>query len=727
MKTNRSAFYLKKRDYYLEDKPLAAFYQIKIIQEELKSVFHFGKKRVLKQFWYILNEILNDFLGIDDINYRKGICQEVFLSGSEYCLSEKECRICNSYFNASGIHEYVNAVYQIHIRGILDMMQDDLEAAKLYSDNLFLLLEMRYKKESIQYAKMKLHYIAECLRHYDRKEFIYMFKSNYDYFRYYMLKKDFFFLQAFIIFLVVYEGKDFDIWMTRLEEDMKECPDEGLNCLLQCEIAMVKAEVLKKEQKYKDGFILMERTICNYLCKDQDKERPYYSYVYLMAAYFSKGVSEYDKMLYYAQEGLSLCESRNMNGSEVYYNLYNFIGLWYMWNNQLAEAEKLYCDAIPKIVQQLGKENANYVLYMNNLALVALNNGKDVKPYYDEIKKVASEKWSKDVIKIIDNGQVYSMAKADSINEAMAIYKRCISNLGKEDRIERERLEIVYVSARINACIFDEETSYLLDKLEKKYENCFADELAVSYWNCRIAWEWARGEVGTALNIAENLMREANVDEYLGGVEVALNDIQLLIINKCYDRAIDRIFVTLSTITDNILKNGLSSTMRFAYYLKLLLSMYIHALKRGEQKLFLKESESKRLLEKIMLVKTLEREMESLKGKYYNDEDDMYFFKMAHRKLAALEIAHYEHKIERTDYDRKKALCLLELGKYEASIIQQIPFCKLVHQYRFEEIVVPHDAICVEYFAYFNFLTDKPLCGHNYAEGEEYCSYLAFI
>lgn len=730
MKNDKETYYRQKRDINLENRPLAAFYQILIVQEAERSKFSFHKKNTLKQLQQILNEMLEEILEIDDSDYQKGIYLEVFLAGRNYCLSDGECQICSKYFEKSRVQEYVQGAYQIHLCGIKDIAQDDVEAARLYADNLLKILRIRYGEKSLQYAKMKLHIIGECLYWNNREQFLCTFRENYDYFKQYTMRYDFFFfivLSDFVYLLEESEDKDYDLWMMRFEKDIEQTQGDELYCFFQCKIAWIKAKVFEKKKQNEEGLKILQKAIRKYLYMDSNRTRPFYAYVYLSAAYFSMTMMEYEKMFYYAQEGLEICQKINQIGSEVYFNLYNYIGVWYMREQNWGRAEKLYGSMIPEIIRRFGKENENYVIYMSNLAVTAINRGKDATSYFNEIKRISSNELQKKFRILMNNELNYSIARGDFIDETRAIYKKCILNV-EDDRAERERLDTLYTVARINEQLFDEKTEILLKSLEKNYENKLTGELPILYWSSRVIWEWKNGKLQEALKIAENLIQGMRISEYVKNILVVMNDIQLLIIHGQYENAKKKIFPMLNTLDKEVLKIGCGNPWVYFFYIRILLSMYIQVLKKDGMELRIEGEEAKELLEKIMRYKTLEREIKGVIGKYDEDQMDLYYFKLAHRKLVALETAYNERNLEQADYDRRKMNCLIELEQYESSISQRLPLGDLIRTYNFEDIKVPHKAICAEYFAYYNFLTDGPMFKAEPKDNEnEVFSYLVFI
>lgn len=720
------SYYKKKRDINLGDKPLAVFYQILILQE-VNNRFSLRKKETLRQLWDILNEMMDEFLGVNEKEYRIGICMEVLLAAKDSDPSAEEYRVCNRYFYKSQMREYVHGIYQIHIRGIQDLVCDDAEVAQRYADHLLRILEGRYGIESMPYAKMRLHIAGEYIFQMDKEAFFNIFRENYQYFRQYTMQKDMYFFEAYAgyIYLLGDRGDAvYDMWLLKFQEDLEQREKDEWYGFMQCKIAWVQARILEKKHRNEEGFLLIQNTIQNYMHEDIIQEHIFYAYVYLTAAYFSQAMLENEKMLYYAKKGLDICERQGRKDSELYYNLYNYIGIWHMRNQDWAEAEKLYSKSVPDIVQRFGQENENYVIYMSNLLLIALNRGRDATPYMEAIKNIKSDKLKEKYRLLRNNGLNFFIARGDSLDKTRQIYKNCISNLREGEEEERSRLDTLYVSARTNAGKFDAVTEDLLKRLEGRYKERYADEQALIYWNSRCLWEWHKGKLRTALETEERLMCEIKETDYLRYIWIVMNDLQLLMIHGEYELAERRIFSVWNRLDEKILQTGFGNLTLYLNYMRSLSGMYIYLLKQEGELIHTANRKVRELLEMVMRCKTIEREIKGLIGKYSDDQMDLHYYKLAHRKLAALENG--RKNFEADDYKKKKQRCLMELGEYESSISERIPYRDLIHPYTLEEIKIPQNAICAEYYAYYRFEPKKLRPGEKWEDDEAY-DYLVFV
>ena len=291
---DKMANYKIKRDSCREcgNKFLETFYQILIVQETKKSKFSFHKKNELKHHWDILYNLLDEILGTTDVNYQKGIYYEVILSGIGFRLSgkEKECQICDSYFEESGNWKYVHGAYGLHLSGILEMAKYDVEAAQLYVDNLLVLLAVRYGMNNWQYAKMKLHIIGEYYYQYKREKFISEMKKDYSYFKKYAVEFDCLFCNTLAMYAYVLgenKDKDYGLWMARCEEAAEQKQGDKLYCKLKCEIVWIKARILANQNQDRDALKLLQEAITKYLEQDYENKEPFYGYVYLTALMYA--------------------------------------------------------------------------------------------------------------------------------------------------------------------------------------------------------------------------------------------------------------------------------------------------------------------------------------------------------------------------------------------------------------------------------------------------------
>lgn len=710
------------------NKSLAAFYQIRTIQEIINSRFYLQKNKDLEQHWDILHDLLCDILGIDDIDYHRGIFYEVVLSYKESYLTgnEKEYEAYCNLLEKNKRQEYVFGVYQIHIGGIVEIARTDIMAAGRYSDNLLKLLEIGYGTESWQYAKMKIHILREFYYLCKREEFLFTFKVEYDYFRGH--EKHYPEILDNCLFHCTRiagenETGDYDLWMERFKKYADEKKDSSSFYALKSQIAWIKAKRLEKQKKDIEALRLLQEAIAKYVTKDKGGFNLIYPNIYLVAAYLCFKMQDYTQMVYYAQRGMVICEENNHKDSELYYQLYNYIGLMYITEQSWIEAEKLYSNGLIEIKEKFGKENETYVIYIVNMSCVAQAQGKDAGSYTKELESIKDENVLKKHKYGLNNELNQVILSGQEIGAIRATYRRCIGRLDvKGDEQERNRLKTMYLAAKIYARRFDTETRLLLAELSENYKDMFTGEQAILYWNSRVMWEWKKENIQVAMDISEKLMPEILKDRIGRFDSFVFTHIQLCVLNGQSNKAKEYIFFMFNRFANRISETGFGYISNTLKCIRTLLSIYIFLLKKEKGQLLPDDTESEILLEKVIYCKTIDREIKGLIGKCKEDEiEDFYGFKQAHRKLAALKTRYKVLEPDPEEYERKRTQCLLELAKYEPGVRRGIPFENVEKEISLKMIHIPSNTVCIDFFAYYELTPDVPIFEN------EIFGYLAFV
>lgn len=714
----------------------AAYFEALIVEEIEKSPFSLHKKKDLEQHWKILYKMFNEILGFEDKNYFMGIYYEMILTGEGKCLTgnEEECRKCNKCFENSDKKEYVFGAYQLHMSCIVAMAENSMEAAKMYADNILKLLEVRYGVESLQYAKMWLHIIGEYIYQFRREEFLPLFKENYTYLEKYLAGVDCFFCEVMIIytyFLAEKMDKDYEIWMNRCETLIEQHRDNKLYNYFKCKITWLKARTLRMQNQNKLAVRLLQEVIAKYLITDNGNRQLFYGYVYLEAAFNCFVIRDYARMYAFSQAGIEICRKLEEVGSELYYNLYSYIGIMFIQENNLKAAQKLYSSCIKDIVEKFGKESENYVVYMSNLGIISLREGKSTDIYTNIIMDVKDEKLRKQCIGMLCNELIGILAKGDSIYVITQMYKKCVKKMqGEEYRKERVKLGTVYLSAKISEHKFNDATLLLMKELGDCYKNNYTDELSIMYWTSVAAYKLEKGMRQEVLEIYEKIMREIKKEEYERYSLIVVNYIQLLILTVQYGKAKELILTMADVLNRQIMNICFGSIFIPLYFFRMILSMYIHMMEDQENGLQLDKEEIKVLFEKIVYCKTIEREIKSLLSQYKeeNAKNDLYLYNQVHRKLAALELRKQVRGEDYEYYQEKRWEYILEKEEMESKLRQEISVGELIEEFKLENISIPENAVCAEYFAYYNFdanhfMTSVP----NNADNKELYSYFVFV
>lgn len=727
-------YYKACRDEFLKNKNkyCAAYFQALIVQAVERSAFSLHKKGELEQHRRILNSLFGEIFGFYDENYFMGVYYELILAGSAEQLtgSEADCLRCNEFFGGS-IREYVHETYCLHISCILMLAENNAETAEKYAENLLKILEVRYGIQSRYYAKMKLHIIGEYFRNFDRESFMHLFPDNYDYFKKYFEDSYEFFpvvLCQYTHELSKYNDGEYTLWMTRCEETAENNRKNNIYNLIKSIIAWSKAEALKKQNKNRQALELLQHAITEHVIRDENPH-PFYRYVYLAAAYNCYRTEDYTNMILYAQSGIKICESCEAVGSELYYNLYMYVGIKHILDNDLAAAENLYSSSLQDITQKFGTENENYILYKNNLWMVKLSQGKlsDADDYIDMLINIKDAELKRKCTYLMSNALHWAITGGSSQRKIKVIYNKCAEILrDQEYKKDRERLDTIYLSYRVNKHLINDETLAFIKKLSYCYKDNFSDGLSIIYWSSVADYKWQTGKRYEALELYENIMDEINTEKYSNFKPTVIKYIQLLILENQYDRARSIILTMLDLIDNEILNIGVGDIFLPMTYMRHILSLYIFMADRSGIMEQSDNLEIRLLFEKIVHCKTIERELKSLLSQY-KDADvkgDVWEYSIACRKLSALELRRCDRGEDSQYYDIKRTECILEKENKEAVLSQKIPYADLIRKFKADDIHIPENTICAEYFAFFNVCSDFPVM---VSKGENNYRYLVFV
>lgn len=730
--------YKVNRDKALDvgNKFCAAYFEALIVAAIEKSSFSLHKKKDLRQHWKILCEMLNEILGFEDKNYFRGIYYEMTLAGEEKRLagSEEECQKCIKCFLESVKKEYVFGAYQLHMSCIMGIAKSSIKAAEMYADNILKLLEVRYGIGSWEYAKMRLHIIGEYIYQFRREEFLPLFKKNYKYLEKYLVGVDCFCFETMLMytyFLAEKMDKNYEIWMNRCETLIERYKDSKFYNFLMCKITWIRARTLRMQNQNKLAVKQLQEVIVKYLVTDNENLQLFYGYVYLEAAVNCFLIQDYVKMYDFSQAGIEICKKFEEVGSELYYNLYNYKGIMFIQENNLKAAQRLYSSCIKDIVEKFGKESENYVIYMSNLGVISLREGKSTDIYTNLIMDVKDKKLRKICTEILCNELIGIWHRGDSVYVIMQMYKKCIERMqGEEYRKERVKIDTIYLSAKISEHKFDTKTLELMKELSDCYKDNYTNELSIMYWTSIAAYKLEKGMRQEVLEIYENIMIGITKEEYERYSLIVVNYIQILILTMQYSKAKELMLTMADILNRQIMNIGFGSIFMPLQFFRIILSMYIHMMENHEKGLQLDKEEIKVLLEKIVYCKTIEREIKSLLSQYQeeNVQNDLYMYNQVHRKLAALELRKQLRGEDKEYYKTKRWEYILEREEMESKLGQEISFGELLKEFKLENINIPENAVCAEYFAYYNFDTSHFMTNmSNDARQGELYSYAIFV
>ncbi len=500
---------------------------------------------------------------------------------------------------------------------------------------------------------------------------------------------------------------------------------------MKCMTTWQKAKRKREQNQSNEAVKLLEEIIEQYLNPKNEDMNLLYGYIYLESAVNYWKIGDADHMYKMAQDGIKLCERFEGAYSELYYNLYNYIGIKMILDNNLKEAWVLYSKCIKDIETKFGTENENYYKYMNNLHCIAMKEGRSIEFYTKamSIRRISNERLKKQCIELLCNELYLAWSRGAAADEIQFRYEECLKHLDSEAYgNEREKIDTVYLASRINEHIYDDEAYSIMRRLQQVYIDNFNDEYSIIYWNSIAAYEWEVGREERAFEIYERIMKGIKKEKDSSYIVIVINYTQLLIQHKQYGKAKGLILAMLSLLEEKVLAIGVGNISLFLHLYRILISMYIHMLNIPENNfLFNKKEETELLLEKIIYCKTIEREIKSLLRKYKKEtvKEELHLYCQANKKLVELELSMLIRGENGEDYENKKREVILEIEEQRAKLNQKIPFSNLIKPIMFNDMKIPENAVCAEYFAYFCFRTERPMTSASL--NEDVYNYVAFV
>lgn len=498
---------------------------------------------------------------------------------------------------------------------------------------------------------------------------------------------------------------------------------------MQCEIALQRAKSLRRQEQNRVAVELLQDVITKYQNVDEKDMELFHGDLFLETALNYWCLGDIDSMYRAAQAGIRQCIIFDRVGTELYYSIYNYIGIKMMLDDQLDAAANLYSRYAREIAEKFGTENENYCIYRNNLRIIAAKEGQSIDIDTQSMLNMKDETLKRQLKETICNELNFAWYNGKTAYEIERIYEKCLGLLEEDDEKIRRKADTIYLASQINAHIFNDKILRIMKKLEEKYKDRYSDELDILYWNSVAIYEWGNGRTDAAFEIYRRICEGKGEVKNAVYKAVIMNFAQLMILDEQYERAMEILLFLLNFQEKEILKVGIQDTQGLMNELRIILSMYIHLLRISPKDIFA-EGEIKQLLEKIIFCKTIEREKKSFLNRRREGEveEDLELYRQASSKLTELEFSMTMRGEDSKYYAEKKREYTLDLEEQMAKLNQRISGGEWIPAFRFEDIELPEHAVCAEYFAYYNFRNDAPMMSEFADEKtDESFSYAIFV
>lgn len=595
----------------------------------------------------------------------------------------------------------------------------DEEVLVKYMNSVLAFIKMVYGYESKAYAQIYLHFLCEC-RYNDSTAYKDELTENYEYFKKYLEGYDCYYVTCLFSCMLIFMEQDqgeYEYWIRELgdavaaNKSMEEYPD------LMCQLAYIRAIEYEKNNDSQAAVRILNKVIRPYVLPKTIQNNLFHVHILLKAAAHCNALNEYETMIQYVQKGVGICEELGENDTELYYEIYNYVGIKMLYDEKYTDAQEFYSKNCRQIKRKLGKNCENYIHYINNLGLVYVAEGRinDAMHCFDEAVSVGGTEFKelkKDLI-IRNISLIESIYGNDRFFMDKYIKKylstdsvKITSNIGLKIHWLITKMETAHVNFDEIDMIFKE-----LYKLYRKHE--LPNQFKPNFEYCIIMYQWKKGHKLEALKSSDKIVGKLGDKIYSYNFSgMAIDHIKLLVGNGDYENARTFCEKLIDYRYDEILEKGLGDITSELASLRMCISYYLNLIDRHCNVLYSDNTFCCQLTERIVNCKTIEKDIRSTIGKYDSEQEalsfKLYQFRDFRRKINALEMRKDIQKNENSDESEKKIEELnekifqyaTELSELETILEKEIDLKKIVKKFRIREFSMPERTVAIEFFGY---------------------------
>lgn len=233
----------------------------------------------------------------------------------------------------------------------------DEEILSKYMDNILAFIKDIYGYESRVHARIYLHFLCEC--RYDssalyKEEFI----KKYEYFKKHLEGYDCFYVSCLFSCMPIFmkqDKKEYEYWLREFKnavaanKSTKEYPD------LVCQLAYVRAIEYEKDNDSQAVVRILNKVIDFYILPESVQNNLLHVYILSKAAAHHYELNEYKTMIQYVRKGIDICEELGKEETDLYYEIYNYVGVKMIYDGKYMDAQEFYSKNCMQIEKKLGK------------------------------------------------------------------------------------------------------------------------------------------------------------------------------------------------------------------------------------------------------------------------------------------------------------------------------------------------------------------------------------
>ncbi|RKI84150.1 CHAT domain-containing protein [bacterium 1xD42-87] len=597
------------------------------------------------------------------------------------------------------------------------------ETQQRYTDNVLDCIRTIYGYESKEYASIYLHLLCESDLE-DVKKYKDEFIENYGYFKKYLEGYDVFYVSCLCLSLVTFleeNEEQYRYWLPELERAIMANRANREYSALVCQFAYLKALEYEKRKDSKAVVNILKKAICLYIIPNTVQNNAFHIKVLQKAAFHCSVLFDYETMAEYARKGVDICEQLGIKETEMYYEIYNFIGYKMICGEQYMEAQEFYAKNSREIERKFGRNCVNYILYINNLGLVYLLQRKinSAIQCFDEAASVEGEDLEDLKRDLVFRNLHWIESMGGENSEIFDTYVKKYANVKftKMGISSEIGIQIMWLIT----CLTDKKVDFaeIDEPFKKMYtqykQHNIPENVKVSCEVCIVLYQWRKNRKLEALKLCYEAVQKCGRKIYsYANNTLAIIFLKLLVDNGQYEKAKDFGERLIDYRYDEIVDRGIGDITPEIISLRISLSYYICLIDQYMYSCYQNEAFCIRLVERIANCKTVEKDIRSFLGKYESGQEnidfDLYKWRDLHRKINALEMRRDIIKGKNSDdgerqleeIDQKIFKYDVQIAELEGGLQKEINLKDHVKKMEYKDFCLPNQTLAMEFFAYLD-------------------------
>lgn len=692
----------------------------------IKTLNYKGNKlrnrRVLLQEYDILSDLVETIFSQSSDDMVEVILElaGIALLNSTSQQYQKVCRNMADVF-CKIWNQHGDMILEILVRNA-QMIKKVLEEERLihYIDNVLMFIKSVYGYESKEYAQIYLHFLCEC--RYDGLKYEEEFLEKYEYFRKHLEGYDVYYVSCLfscMIKILEQDEKEYEYWIKELENATEVNKTNESYPDLKCQLEYIKATEYEKRNDSKSVVKGLAEVISMYIFPTKVQNNMFHVQVLIKASEHCHALGDYLTMVKYAQKGVSICEELRERDTEKYYEIYNFVGIKILYDQNFMKAQGIYGKNSRQINKKFGRSCANYINYVNNLGLAYLGQGRITEALrcFDEASSVEGEEFEELKNELIFRNLYFIECMFGDDSAIMDKFIRKYLSISSLKASSNTGLKIQWLISKLeDVTVNFVEAEELFRDLYVMYKNHeIPENFKTTFELCIVMYQWRKDKKEAAFISASKIVKKLGNSIYTYYyAQMAITYLKLLVNNEKYESAKTFSERLIDYRYDEIVAKGLGDSSSELASFRMFMSYYLNLIDRYFYDNYSDKDFCVSLFERIIRCKTVEKDIRIAIGKYDSLQEDISFklfeYRDSLRKINALDMRKDIIRKENSSQGEKEIEELEEkifeyttkLAELELWLNQKIDLTKVVKKFEFRKFAMQKETLAIEFFCYLD-------------------------